>query len=45
MLSNEETAQVLGISKKAASKRFLRALERLQDILVLLPGMGDQTDR
>ena len=45
MLSNDETAQVLGISKKAASKRFLRALERLQDILALLPGMGDPTDR
>src|SRR5262249_49932541 len=31
-LSNEETAQVLGISKKAASKRYIRALERLQEI-------------
>jgi RNA polymerase sigma-70 factor (ECF subfamily) len=45
MLSNEETAQVLGISKKAASKRFIRALERLQDILTLLPGFGTHTDR
>jgi RNA polymerase sigma-70 factor (ECF subfamily) len=44
MLSNDETAQVLGISKKAASKRFLRALERLQDILTLLPGFGDHQD-
>jgi RNA polymerase sigma-70 factor (ECF subfamily) len=41
MLSNDDTAQVLGISKKAASKRFLRALERLQDILTLLPGFGE----
>jgi RNA polymerase sigma-70 factor (ECF subfamily) len=41
MLSNDETAQMLGISKKAASKRFLRALERLQDILTLLPGFGE----
>jgi RNA polymerase sigma-70 factor (ECF subfamily) len=45
MLSTDETAQVLGISKKAASKRFLRALERLQEILALLPGVGDHTDR
>src|SRR5437870_2027515 len=44
MLSNDETAAVLGISKKAASKRFLRALERLQDILTLLPGFGDHQD-
>jgi RNA polymerase sigma-70 factor (ECF subfamily) len=41
LLSNDQTAQVLGISKKAASKRFLRALERLQDILMLLPGFRD----
>jgi RNA polymerase sigma-70 factor (ECF subfamily) len=45
MLSTDDTAQVLGISKKAASKRFLRALERLQDILALVPGVGDLTDR
>jgi RNA polymerase sigma-70 factor (ECF subfamily) len=45
MLSNDETAQALGISKKAASKRFIRALERLQDILALLPGIGDNADR
>jgi RNA polymerase sigma-70 factor (ECF subfamily) len=43
LLSNDETAQVLGISKKAASKRFLRALERLQDLLMVLPGFGDHT--
>jgi RNA polymerase sigma-70 factor (ECF subfamily) len=45
MMSNDETAQVLGISKKAASKRFLRALERLQDILMLLPGFGDHREQ
>ena len=33
MLSNQETAQVLGISKKAASNRYVRALERLKEIL------------
>ncbi len=32
-LSNMETAQVLGISTSAASKRHLRALKRLKDIL------------
>jgi RNA polymerase sigma-70 factor (ECF subfamily) len=32
-LSNNEVAQVLGIDKYAASKRYLRALERLRCIL------------
>lgn len=45
VLSNDETAQVLGISKKAASKRYIRALERLQDILSLLPGFGNSADQ
>jgi RNA polymerase sigma-70 factor (ECF subfamily) len=40
-LTNDEAAQVLGISKKAASKRFIRVLERLQDFVSLLPGLGD----
>lgn len=31
-LGNNEVAQVLGISKDAASKRYLRALRRLKDI-------------
>ena len=38
MLSNEETAQVLGLKKSAASKRYIRALRRLRDILAELPG-------
>jgi RNA polymerase sigma-70 factor (ECF subfamily) len=41
MLSNEETAQVLGIKKSAASNRYVRALKRLKDILACLPGWGD----
>jgi RNA polymerase sigma-70 factor (ECF subfamily) len=45
MLSNDDTAQVLGISRKAASKRYIRALERLQEILSLLPGFGDNANR
>lgn len=32
-LSNNETAQVLGISKTAASNRYVRALARLKEIL------------
>jgi RNA polymerase sigma-70 factor, ECF subfamily len=32
-LSNNEVAQVLGISKDAASKRHIRALKRLKDIM------------
>ena len=40
MLSNEETAQVLGISKSAASNRYIRALKRLKEIMTGLPGLG-----
>jgi RNA polymerase sigma-70 factor (ECF subfamily) len=41
MLSNQETAKVLGISKKAASNRYVRALERLKEILSLFQGFGN----
>jgi RNA polymerase sigma-70 factor (ECF subfamily) len=41
MLSNEETAQVLGIKKSAASNRYVRALRRLKDILAGIPGFLD----
>jgi RNA polymerase sigma-70 factor (ECF subfamily) len=37
-LSNQETAEVLGIEEKAASIRYIRALKRLKDILASLPG-------
>jgi RNA polymerase sigma-70 factor, ECF subfamily len=37
-LSNGETAQVLGLDKSAASKRYARALIRLKDILSSMPG-------
>ncbi|MBI1917215.1 MAG: sigma-70 family RNA polymerase sigma factor [Planctomycetes bacterium] len=37
-LSPAETAQVLGISKKAGGMRYLRALKRLKEILTNLPG-------
>ena len=32
-LSNDETALVLGLSKAAASNRYIRALRRLKEIL------------
>ena len=40
-LSVDETAELLGISRAAAAKRYLRALEKLRkslDRLGLLPG-------
>jgi RNA polymerase sigma-70 factor (ECF subfamily) len=39
MLSNEETAQVLGITPAASSSRHIRALRRLKEILSALPGL------
>jgi RNA polymerase sigma-70 factor, ECF subfamily len=40
-LSNSETADVLGIQKSAASKRYMRALTRFKDILTAIPGFLD----
>src|SRR5262249_51461017 len=40
MLTNEETAQVLGIKKTAASNRYIRALKRLKELLAGLPEWG-----
>jgi RNA polymerase sigma-70 factor, ECF subfamily len=37
-LSNAETAEVLGIQKSAASKRYIRAIQRLKGILDAVPG-------
>ena len=37
-LSNNETAEVLGIQKSAASNRYVRALKRLKEILSSIPG-------
>jgi RNA polymerase sigma-70 factor (ECF subfamily) len=41
LLNNGETALVLGIKKSAASNRYVRALERLKDLLVGLPEFAD----
>src|SRR5205823_12848241 len=43
LLSNAETAAVLGIKKSAASNRYVRALERLKDLLAGLPDFADLT--
>jgi RNA polymerase sigma-70 factor (ECF subfamily) len=37
-LSNGECARVLGLSESAATKRYLRALQRLKEMLSALPG-------
>ena len=37
-LTNAEAAQVLGIQERAAAKRYLRALQRLKEILSEMPG-------
>jgi RNA polymerase sigma-70 factor (ECF subfamily) len=37
-LTTPEVAQVLGIKEAAASKRYLRALKRLKEILTSMPG-------
>ena len=37
-LTNAEAAQVLGIQERAAAKRYLRALERLREVLSEMPG-------
>lgn len=41
MLTNEETAHVLGLKKSAASNRYIRALKRLREIVASIPGLGD----
>ena len=40
-LSNAEVAQVLGLSKTAASNRYIRALGRLKEMLDGIPGFLD----
>lgn len=37
-LTNTETAQVLGLDPSAASKRYVRALHRIKEVLVDMPG-------
>ena len=42
-LTNQETAEVLGIRPKAASVRYVRALRRLKAILAEIPAFQDET--
>lgn len=37
-LTNAETAQVLGLEPSAASKRYVRALQRIKEVLFDMPG-------
>jgi RNA polymerase sigma-70 factor (ECF subfamily) len=41
-LSNNEVAELLALSKAAASKRYVSALRRLKGTLSELPGFGDR---
>jgi RNA polymerase sigma-70 factor (ECF subfamily) len=41
-LSNSETAELLGIARAAASKRYVTALKRLKAILSSVPGFEDR---
>jgi RNA polymerase sigma-70 factor (ECF subfamily) len=41
-LSNKQASQVLGLEESAAHKRYTRALVRLKDVLLAMPG-GWQT--
>jgi RNA polymerase sigma-70 factor, ECF subfamily len=41
-LTNNETAEVLGIGKTAASNRYVRALKRLKEALIACPGFFDR---
>jgi RNA polymerase sigma-70 factor (ECF subfamily) len=40
-LTNNETAEVLGIDRSAASKRYVRAIRKLKAILDAVPGFFD----
>ena len=40
LMTNGEVAQVLGLSKAAASNRYVRALQRLKQVLTTVPGPG-----
>lgn len=42
-LSNDETAAVLGLSKAAASKRYVRAMLRLKAAIGGVPGLADRS--
>jgi RNA polymerase sigma-70 factor (ECF subfamily) len=41
-LGNNEVADLLGITRAAASKRYVRALARLKEVLANIPGFFDE---
>ena len=41
-LTNVETAELLGVKKSAASKRYMLAVKRLKEIMQSVPGFEDQ---
>jgi RNA polymerase sigma-70 factor (ECF subfamily) len=43
ILSNEETAQLLGLKPSAASNRHMRALKRLKEIMAQVPALGNSS--
>ena len=43
-LSNGECARVLGLGESAATKRYLRALRRLKDMLSVLHGRPTEAE-
>ena len=43
-LGNQEVADVLGLSKTAASNRYVRALARLREILTAVPGLLEESE-
>jgi RNA polymerase sigma-70 factor (ECF subfamily) len=44
-MSNGEAAEVLSLDKSAASKRYARALVRLKDVLMAMPGAFEEPSR
>jgi len=43
-LSNGEAAETLELTKQTASKRFIRAMRRLREAMLLIPGLSEQFD-
>ena len=41
-LTNDEVAELLGLTKSGASNRYVRALGRLKKVVVVTPGLCDQ---
>jgi RNA polymerase sigma-70 factor (ECF subfamily) len=40
-LTNSEVAKVLGIDEQASSKRYVRAMKRMKEIVKSIPGLSD----